>query len=138
MSLSLFWNPKTIVLHSIAVYKTFRSFDFNDLENTARGTNKGILVEKFLTNSIGVRFACSRATTMLDKQYHFISRLITDLAIITYEYSDRCIKNRLGGFCQLSKNTWCLEQYENDSTYQFSGTESNLSGPINFHKRNIN
>ena len=55
MSLSLFWNPKTIVLHSIAVYKTFRSFDFNDLENTARGTNKGIPVEKFFTNNIGVR-----------------------------------------------------------------------------------
>ena len=52
------------------------------------------------------------------------------------DYSHRYIKNSLGSFCQWPRNRWCLDQYGKDSTHQYSGTDSNLFGLFDFHKRN--
>ena len=65
MCLSLYTSPKTTVSHNIDVGKTFRPFEFNDSDNTAAGTNKGIPVEKFFPKNIAIRFVCSRETTLV-------------------------------------------------------------------------
>ena len=112
MCLSLYTSSKTTVFHNIDVGKTFRPFEFNDSDNTAAGTNKGIPVEKYFPKNIAIMFSCSRETTLVQKQHQFINRLITDLgSTTTNDYLDRCIQNRLDSICQWSKNTWCLEQY---------------------------
>ena len=95
--LGSYQEPKN---NSIAVDKSFRSFNFINLGSSscqatllvfASGTNKYIPVEFFQSN-IFIRFACSRRTTVVDEQYQFINRQITDSATTTInDYSDRCI-----------------------------------------------
>lgn len=96
--LGSYQEPKN---NSIAVGKSFRSFDFISLGSSscqatllvfASGTNKDIPVEKFFKSNIFIRFACSRRTTVMDEQYQFINRQITDSATTTInDYSDRSI-----------------------------------------------
>ena len=96
--LGSYQEPKN---NSIAVDKSFRSFDFINLGSSscqatllvfASGTNKDIPVEKFFQSNIFIRFACSRRTTVMDEQYQFINRQITDSATTTInDYSDRSI-----------------------------------------------
>ena len=73
---------------------------------------------------------------MLDKQWQFVGRQITDSATTANDSSNGCIQNRLGSFCQWFENRSRLEQYGKDATHQHSGTYSNLFGQIDFHKSN--
>ena len=103
--LEFFQEPQN---KSIAVDKSFRSFDFNHSGNNScqastAGTNKDIPVEKFLPSNISIRFACSRGTTMVNKQCQFINIKITDSVTTTNDYSDAS-KTGWGAFANGKKH----------------------------------
>ena len=85
--LILFRNPKITVLQLTKRLGRFTSTIQAILASIqatvpvyASGTNKDIPVEKFLPNKIDIRFACSRQTTVVDRQNQFINRQITNSA----------------------------------------------------------
>ena len=118
---------------SIAVDKTFSSFDFNDSGNnscqatvpvSAAGTNKDIPVEKFLPSNTEIRFACSRGTKMVNEQYQFINRKITDSATTTNDYSDAS-KTGLRAFANGKKTggVWSsIEKTQHINILELKGT----------------
>ena len=95
----------------------------------ASGTNKDIPVEKFSPNNIDIRFACSRETTVVEKQNLFINRQITNSAT-TAKKTIQMDAPKTGW--EVFTNGLKTVEFQN-IFHQYSGTESNLFDPTDFH-----